>query len=255
MPWTSATGSICSTVAAVTAAEIDRRAGQRDLPGLGPRQRQDLRDQGVEPVELLELVLQALALAHRSAGACRRASSVSPRRIDSGVRSSCASAALNCRMSPTARSTPIEREIERVGHFVELVAGAADRQPPAQGVDVDGPRRLGQARQRRQRAAGHPAAHQRRQQQAGGDAPQQQPLEAGDGTVGAIEGEPDLEQELVAVGAGDDAAGDAQPPAVGLDVVNRRRLAERRTLRRACSPPRPGAKPGDCASSLPVARS
>ncbi len=69
----------------------------------------------------------------------------------SGVRSSCASAAPNCRISPIALLEPSQRVVERLRHFVELVANAAHREAPAQIGDVDRRGGVGQPEERRER--------------------------------------------------------------------------------------------------------
>ena len=94
---------------------------------------------------------------------------------------------------------PVEREIERMGHFVELVAGAPDRQPPLKVWMSMG--RVASPGATAAPARGPPSnGPTTPRQQAGDDAPEQQPSKlAIDGRCDR--GHPDLEQELVAVGA------------------------------------------------------
>jgi hypothetical protein len=68
-----------------------------------------------------------------------------------GVRSSCARAVLNCRISPTASFDAGQRLVERLRHVVQLVVHAAHRQPLPQVGDVDAPRRVREAQERPQR--------------------------------------------------------------------------------------------------------
>ena len=80
-------------------AEIDDGERQRDLTGLGARQREHLVDEPCEAIDVLDLAGEgALQLRRRVWPAS--ASSISPRNAASGVRSSWASAELNCRISP-----------------------------------------------------------------------------------------------------------------------------------------------------------
>ena len=122
--------------------EIHARARQRDLSRFGARQREELIDQPLELVELFELTGRGGALVLAARRGFIAASSISPRSAAIGVRSSCASAVLNWRISPTASSTRASVSLNAMRHVVELVVRAADRQPLPQVAGVDDPRRV-----------------------------------------------------------------------------------------------------------------
>jgi len=89
----------------------------------------------------------------------RSDNSISPRSAASGVRSSWASAALNCRILPHLADRvlePRQRVVECRRHVLELVVHAARGQPSLQRPHIDLSRRAGQDVERPQREAGEP---------------------------------------------------------------------------------------------------
>ena len=108
-------------------AEIDGGKRQRNLTRLGARQREHLVDQPREPIDVLDLAGErALQLAsRRGSSAPARSRRAAP---PSGVRSSWASAVLNCRISPTECSRRPSVSLNGVAYVLEFVAHAARRQ-------------------------------------------------------------------------------------------------------------------------------
>ena len=123
-----------------------RCARQRDLARLRARQRQQLIDQPLQLVELLELAGRRAPRRPGRRPACIAASSISPRSAAIGVRSSCASAVLNWRISPTASSTRASVSLNACATSSSSSCDAAHRQPLLQVGDVDRARRGGEPR-------------------------------------------------------------------------------------------------------------
>ena len=68
---------------------------------------------------------------------------------------------------------PRQRFVERVGDFVQFVAGPAHRQPQTKVRDVDFPRGGGKSCERRQREARHPSPREHGGEQPNRHAPQE----------------------------------------------------------------------------------
>ena len=120
-------------------------ARQRRLAGLGPRQREQAIDEAGQPIGLLEHAADDAAIARRSSRWPRRPTSPTLRMEVSGVRSSCETSAVNCRICSNDDSSRPSVSLNTDASRPISSSGLSHRQPIAEPFGGDRARALGHA--------------------------------------------------------------------------------------------------------------
>jgi hypothetical protein len=124
--------------------DVDWRHRERDLAGFGARQRKDLVDESLQPVDLFQLTCKYL----------RVTPTVAEIELELAAQNRQRRAELVCQRRAelphfgNRRVETIERAVECDHHAIELVVGITNRKPRAETAHIDRARRVGHACER-----------------------------------------------------------------------------------------------------------
>ena len=197
-------------------SEIDGANRERDLAGLCPGEDEDLVDQPLESVDFFKLAGRALlqvhvaTLQHRHFDVAAERRQRRPKFVRKG----------GAELTHLADGVlePFESVVERGGHIVQFVVCAPDRHPAAEVLDVDGPCRLGEPRERRQREARHPAPDHERGHESCRHACEEQKEKTFQRAIHWRERDAHLQQVALSVGWSQDAVRETESSVVGVHV-------------------------------------